>query len=83
MLTACAKTVTMLRAALSWRLYVITLTVLFTLKAFARTATSAFTTRTREIAKKLLVSPISGVIKMKKSKMLPLSSEEASLLRQL
>jgi hypothetical protein len=79
----CAKTVTMPRAALSWQLYVITRTVLCTLKAFAKTAISAFTTRTREIAKKLLLSPISAIIKMKKSRLLPLSNEKAYQLRQL
>lgn len=73
--TACARTATMPRAALSWLPYVITKNVLFTLKVSARTAISAFTTRTRETTKKLLLSLTSALIKLKKSKVLPLSNE--------
>ena len=52
---ACARTAIMPRAAPSWPPYVIIKNVLSTLKVSARTAISAFTTRTRETPKKLLL----------------------------
>ena len=73
--TACARTATMPRAALSWLPYVITKNVLFTLKVSARTAISAFTTKIRETAKKLILNLTMEAIKLNRSQMQLLFNE--------